>query len=75
MFSPRSQRNVFFGMGKLHATRKGYYKRLYTEPVQELNSRALHKGMYVGISLYEYYYTLISTDCGWPVVYLDKQAW
>ena len=65
----------FLGCANYMQLEKGYYKRLYTEPVQELNSRALHKGMYVGISLYEYYYTLISTDCGWPVVYLDKQAW
>ena len=43
----------FLGCANYMQLEKGYYKRLHTEPVQELNSRALHKGMYVGISLYE----------------------
>ena len=37
---------------------KAIIRDYYTEPVQELNSRVLHKGMN---AFYEYYYTPIST--------------
>ena len=41
----------FLGCANYMQLEKAIIRDYYTEPVQELNSRVLHKGMYTGVSL------------------------